>query len=460
MPVIPSDSNLSGKGLHPFHFFSYRGAHYRISIHEMSVCRISSKEFASKEFIQVSSPTGPDIPSGHFLPHVPEPLDEKHPVAAMDLFVVQSCNLSCLYCYGDDGTYGERAWMSEKTAMQAVDWLIDASGCVKTLRINFFGGEPLLNFPLMKTIVSYVLARGEAAEKKTLFQVTTNGTLLDDEIIIFLQKHDFKVLVSLDGPKDIHDKQRRFADGGGSYDAVTKHLGSLIASVPDTDVHAVIMGDTDPKVVINALEGFGFRGISVLPASGSLFSKADEGKENRDSAAILQRMEEEAELWIDLARKRDIMGLQHLKSYSQFAAALKTLLQNRKNYHPCGAAIGLVAVSCSGDIYPCHRFVGQNHYRIGNIFSKELDRTSYLKSPVMTSENCIDCFARFYCAGGCKQDNVISGSSLFSPSEDMCRIRRRQFELAAYITAELANEERLLLEQAGIIPSKPCPLDL
>jgi len=462
MPPIQSEDHFSVKGIATFHFFSYRGSYYRISANEMSSEKISRAEFLEavvNRFPQESDASIHEQLTDSGSRHAPEPLEKEHPVAGMDLFVAQTCNLSCVYCYGQDGTYGDRGLMSEKTALQAIDWLIEASGPVKSLRINFFGGEPLLNFSLIKTVVPYALARAEKAGKKALFQITTNGTLLDDEIIRFFQQHEFKVLVSIDGPQDIHDRQRRFADGNGSFKAVTQHLDNLVKNVPETDAHAVILGDTDPDIVINALRKFGFRGISVLPASGSVFITEEDPGKNRDTASILKHMEDEAELWLNLTKKRAIKQLQQLQTYSQFTAAVKSLLQHRKNYHPCGAAIGLVAVSCSGDIYPCHRFVGQEKHRIGDLSGHELNRNEYLKSPVMTNEHCMKCYARYYCAGGCKQDNIISGGSLYQPSEDMCRLRRRQFELAAYIVSELDKDGKLFLEQEGIIPPKPCPLD-
>ena len=455
MANCSSSTDIPDEGPSRVHDFFYKEAWYRISIDAMRATRVG-REAYSLPASQGGDPEDSRLPGNA---PVSDSLPAEHPVAGMDLFIAQSCNLACRYCYGKSGTYGDRGLMSAATALRAVDWLFEVSGPVRTLRINFFGGEPLLNFPVMETVVGHAKAKGSIGGKKVLFQVTTNGTMLDEKVIGFFREHKFKVLVSLDGPREIHDRQRIFADGSGSYDAIVRHLAPLISSVPDTDAHAVIMGDTDPKTVIDSLAGFGFRGISLLPASGSLFEGTASGAGQRDSAAIFRQMEQEAGLWVKLAKTRDSEGLELLKSYSQFSAGLKSFLHNRKSYHPCGAAIGLAAVSCSGVIYPCHRFVGQESFRIGHISGQELQRTEFLKSPVMTNELCIGCFARYYCAGGCKQDNYISGGSLCTPSDDMCRLRRRQFELAAFIVAELDDEDRRFLQQKGIVPPKPCPLD-
>ncbi|MBW4054615.1 MAG: nif11-like peptide radical SAM maturase [Proteobacteria bacterium] len=458
----------------PYHLFHHQGRSYVINVEGMSASTIDAataevlQQITSGEILSLDSGAEDHLKKLGLLvdvskqpPKVKKDINkDPMPVVNLSLFLTQSCNLKCVYCYGDEGKYGSGGNLDEKTAFQAVDWLLEQSGKIKKLHIGFFGGEPFLNFPMMKTVVEYARNRVQELGKDIEFNTTTNATLLGDEQIAFIKEHKIRVMVSFDGTKELQDAQRPFANGQGSYDNTLPRIKKLLEAVPATPGHAVIVGATDPKIVKDAMQEIGFAEVSVVPASQSLLAgEPDTTQSARDTQETFQSLEQEADTWIDLVGKRDDESLKKLKNKSGLYHALLTLLHNSKQRHACGAGLGLAAVSCAGDIYLCHRFVGRDEYKMGNVFEKGLNREEYLKSPTTESAVCAACFAKYYCAGGCKHDNAGSCGSIATPAEDICRLKCRELELAASIVGRLGIEERAFLVKQDIFPPKPCPLD-
>ncbi|MCP4289395.1 MAG: nif11-like peptide radical SAM maturase [Gammaproteobacteria bacterium] len=455
----------------PFHLFEQKGCRCLINIEDMSTQSVDEKTFVLLEKLNAESGTALQSGTAEHLGRLgliaevgdqarKEVKKETIPLTSIPLFLTQSCNLNCTYCYGAGGKYGSGGNLDEKTAYQAVDWFIEQSGKQKKIHLGFFGGEPFLNFPMMQVVAEYASKRVREVNKEVDFYTTTNATLLNDEKIAFIKKYDISVLVSFDGPREIQDAQRPFADGNGSYDVAVPKIKKLLEICPKTPAHAVITGNTDPKLVKRALQEIGFTEMSIKPASTSLFDeKSEETRPERDLESVLKLLEQESEKWIEHTKNRDSQLLKKLKSTSQLSQGLLSLLHNTKKHFPCGAGLGMAAVSCSGDIYLCHRFVGIDNYKLGNVFNNDLDREKYQKSPVTFVDKCSKCFAKYHCAGGCKHDNVGSCDSIFEPPEDMCRLTCRETELAAYIACQLTDEDRTFLAEHKIIPDKPCPLD-
>ena len=457
-----------------YHLFKHQGSWYVINIEGMFANAIDTamvgvlKAIAADPNAPLESQMEEDLKklgllstAGAGTPKVKKAIKkEPYPVVNMCLFLTQSCNLKCVYCYGDGGGYGTGGRMDEQTAFQAVDWLLEQSEKIKKLHIGFFGGEPFLNFPLMKAIVAYAKDKVQAIGKEVDFNTTTNATLLDEEQIAFIKEHKINVMVSFDGPKEVQDAQRPYANGEGSYDVIVPKLKKLLAVMPETPGHAVIVGETDPKIVKNALQAIGFAEISIMPASQSLFEgQPDATKPLRDTERLLQTLEEEADAWLRLSKNRDIEALKNLKAKSGLYQGVISLLHNNKRRHACGAGLGLAGVSSAGDIYLCHRFVGMDEYKMGNVFAKDLNREAYQKSPVTENPVCASCFAKYYCAGGCKHDNAGSHGSITTPSEDICRLKLRELELAATVICRLDPEDKSFLIEHKIVTPKPCPLD-
>lgn len=188
--------------------------------------------------------------------------------------------------------------------------------------------------------------------KKVFFHVTTNGSLLNDKIIAFLQENNISIQVSFDGPREIQDSQRPFADGRRSYDVIVPKIKKLLESLPNSHGHAVLIGNTDPALVKDALQKIGFSEISMLPASGSQFNSGSYcSQKNRDTDGIYRMMDQESEAWISNTKSRDCEALKILKFHTQFFPGLTAFLYNRKKFYSCGAGLGLVGVSCSGDVF-------------------------------------------------------------------------------------------------------------
>jgi uncharacterized protein len=462
--------------LKPFYLFKHQGYRCVINIEKMHAHTVDETTAEMLEELNIESGTA--LPSsiedqlnelGLIANNEGKPSKEVKkeavPLSDISLFLTQSCNLNCIYCYGDGGEYGGGGSLEERTAYQAVDWLIEQSGKQKKIHVGFFGGEPFLEFTMMQKVARYAQKRAKEVNKKVGFSITTNATLLDDEKIAFLEEYDVSVLISFDGPREIQDAQRPFLNGkgpngNGSYDVILPKIKKLLEKRPKTHGHAVTTGQTDPQLIKKALQEIGFAEVSVSPASKSLFNeKSEDTSLDRDFTSILKLMEQEAEKWLQYTKKRDIQFLKKLMSKSQLYPALIGFLHNTKRRYPCGAGLGMVGVSCAGDVYLCHRFVGIKEYKMGNVFNNDLNRGKYQRSPVAYVEECNNCFARYYCAGGCKHDNASSCGSAFKPSPDMCRLKCRETELAAYIACLLTDEDCAFLAEHEIVPAKPCPLD-
>lgn len=440
----------------PFHVFQYDGGNYVIDIEKMQA---SAVDDLTAETIRGVSPDSEEpLPSGPE-ENLKKKKQEFPPIVSMALFVTQACNLRCIYCY-EKKTNGR---MEEKTAFQAVDWLLGQAGNMKKIYISFFGGEPFLNFPLIKKVAAYARKTAGNLSKTVSFNVTTNATLLDEEVIEFLQEYDVNVLVSMDGPREIQDKQRPFAGDKGSYDIILPRVKKLLAVKPETRVHAVLVDDSKTELIKSALQDIGFPEVTLLPASPSLFAgeakdKAEKAKQARNLDGLLLELEREAKLWLKLVKNRESESLKDLRSKAQLSQALLTFLHNKRLRYACGAGVKFIAVSCEGDIYLCHRFVGVSDYKLGNIFETGL-KENYRESPLTRMAACAACFARYYCAGGCKHDNAGSCGSAWTPPEEICRLRRRELELAAALISRFNDQDRTFLNQYEIFPPKPCPLD-
>lgn len=431
---------MDTKEIMPLHLFQYNGENYVINIEKMQTETVDQYSCSCLE------ETGTE---GYVAEHTP--------ITHMSLLVTQSCNLRCVYCYEDK----TNARMEEATAFRAVDWFIRKSEDMRLIHIVFFGGEPLLNFPLIQAVVDYAEKAAQKAGKQVKYSITTNGTLLEDEKIQFLEKHNIVTMISFDGLKELQDTQRPFPTGSGSYDLVVPKIKKLLEAMPQTAGHAVIMGNTSPEVVKDALQELGFRRVSVAMNSQSLFSenKSETKASERDTQCMMSALEEEAENWYTHIKARDFTYIRKLIGRSYLYGALLSLLNHTKKRYFCGAGRSMATITPSGDIYLCHRFVGLENYRIGSIDEYELSLEHFGQSPVETNNICRSCFAKYYCGGGCKHDHVSSSGSIHQPEEQMCLLKRKELELAATVVSRLSVEDRNCLIKEKIFPPKPCPLD-
>jgi len=462
---------MKTKDIMPFHLFQHRGHHYMINIENMTAASIDQLTTQALEEVLLNryEVLSPKLYQLLDELQLIDPIDKEakktqknkpYPITNIALFLTQSCNLKCVYCYGDGGNYGSGGHMDRNTAFRTVDWLMEQSGKNKIIHIGFFGGEPFLQYPLMVDIVEYAKARGNERGKQVGFQCTTNGTLLEDEQIAFIKEHHISVMVSFDGPHQIQDAQRPYANGNNSYAAIVPKIQNLLKVLPETPGHAVLVGKTDPQIVKDALKEIGFKNISIEIASQSLFQENSSTiPSERNIQGLLNTLEQEAENWITLTKSRNKEALRELLLSSRLYTGIVSLLHHNKKRYPCGAGLGMVGVSVSGEVYPCHRFVGTDYYKLGSIFDNELKRESYQINPALSNPICSICFAKYYCAGGCKHDHLGACGSIDTPAADVCLLKCREFQLAASVTSRLTPEDHDFLVDLQIIPTKPCPFD-
>ena len=350
------------------------------------------------------------------------------PVVNIALFLTQTCNLRCVYCYGEGGEYGERGMMDEETALAAVDWLLASSFEEKTVHVSFFGGEPLLNFPLLQRVVAYAKEEAAARGKQVKFGMTTNASLLTGEMIAYVAKEQIEPLISFDGPPEVHDRQRPFRNGRGSYRRVHANVQRLRAAVPRLTARATVCAGSDPFAVRRGMEEAGFASCILSPASPVVLHQADaadpqaeaQASEARRQAAermLAYRRAETAELFSAVRERR-----LDAQTAPGVLATLAALADGRKHHAACGLGRGLRAVAVNGDVYPCHRFVGLEDACLGHLSDYRAGALNdYHRAVVENLPACRTCWARYFCGGGCFYDNLARSGDMQRPDPLFCR---------------------------------------
>jgi len=327
--------------------------------------------------------------------------------------------------------------------------------------MSFFGGEPLLNYELIQHVIQYAKRQAAKVGKTYRFAMTTNGTMLSVERISFLRREGVTVAVSFDGVKDLQDRNRPFKDGGGSYDAVRENVANQLKADPTTECRVTLTGMMDPVTVKNALRTIGFGPTHFSVASNATDAGYQKGSQERKRqyTDLLRLAVHDAEEIVSHIKLRDHAFLEALSPSVFFAKVLANFMRAEKQLFHCGAGRGYVAISCQGDIYICHRFVGSEDQRIGHIDSEELDRTIYLESPIDQIECCVQCPARNLCGGGCIHDHLGATGDCCSPSPEFCDFMLACLELTAVTSCRLNVEDRDFLHETNLIPRRSCPLD-
>lgn len=368
----------------------------------------------------------------------------EYPITTIALLLAQECNMRCVYCYGDGGSYGGKGMMSEETALRAVDWLIVNSGSAEKLNISFFGGEPLLNFPVMKKTVPYARERAAQRNQQIAFTITTNGSLISDEIISFLKDENIEFLISFDGPPEYQNSRRPFKDGRGSYDQVRANIQRLRAVFPRLTGRATVYGNADPFRIEKGMQQAGFTTCLLAKASPVSSTAAPAGATpNGPEDLMLQRMmafnRKQTEGYLAAIRGRNI-DRDHCIGVP---AAMSDMACGRKRYYGCGIGKSVVGISVTGDIYPCHRFVGQEAMRMGHIADLRVEGLNeYHRAVVDRLPECRRCWARYYCGGGCFYHNKAHTGDMHRPQALDCRERRAMIEGLIHVHCRLDEADK------------------
>jgi uncharacterized protein len=340
-----------------------------------------------------------------------EPLPEKFPLQTIVLNVTNQCNLSCQYCYefGEDKIAtpdGKPKFMDWDTAKSSVDYLFTEAQGRKSVHITFFGGETLMNFPLLKRVVEYSRVQAQERRMTIDFSLTTNGTLLTPTIIEYLAENAVGVTVSMDGPKEMQDKFRVFSNGKGSYDIIKPKVQNLLANHKTRPIAARVTmtsGAMDVKKIYQHLKHeLGFYEVGFAPVTTSpdrLYSINEPGMDS-----VLEQFSVLADEYLEYALRGEHHG------FSNVSDTLSELHQGVNKSLPCGAGLGMVGVGPSGDIAPCHRFVDSDEHVLGNVttgIDREKQKDFLSRGNIDTKYDCHECWARPLCAGGCHHEAFV-----------------------------------------------------
>lgn len=388
---------------------------------------------------------------------------EKPIVKAICLHVAHDCNLRCEYCFAGTGAFGgNRSLMDLDTGKKAIDFVLEASAHRNHCEVDFFGGEPLLNFGVVKALVEYGKKAAADQGKSIKFTLTTNGVLLDEDVQEFLEQEDISVVLSLDGRPEVHDRMRPYADGRGSYDEVAPRIQQFADKRPDTSPYAVgtyyyargtythFNLDFDRDVLHMA--DLGIKQISLEPVVAGpedayAFREGDLGKINE----AYDRLGEE--ILVRHAQGQDF-------NFFHFNVALDQGPCLPKRLSGCGAGHEYVAVSPEGDLYPCHQFVGQAAYKMGSLHQENPHQLNseivkaFRSAHVYAKPSCRECWARFACSGGCHAANTAFTKNLTEVYSLGCELQKKRLEVALYL--KIKETQKQPFSTAGAVPEVRC----
>lgn len=375
---------------------------------------------------------------------------EKPIIKAICLHVAHDCNMRCEYCFAGTGPFGgNRMLMTLETAKKAVDFVIAASAHRNHCEVDFFGGEPLLNLPVVKELVKYGREQAAKHGKTIKFTMTTNGSLLDEEVQTYLEEEDMSVVLSLDGRPEVHDRMRPNTDGSGSYEEVIPHIKELVARRPDSPTYTVgtyyyVRGtythfnlDFDRDVFHMVDEGIKQISLEPVVAQPSDSYAFQEG----DLPVIMESYDRLAEEY--LARRAAGQDF----NFFHFNIALDRGPCLPKRLTGCGAGHEYVAISPEGDIFPCHQYVGQEKYRMGSLWSEnplELNSglvQAFRSAHIYAKPECQDCWARFNCSGGCHAANTAFTDDLNKVYALGCELQKKRLEVGLYVKIKEAQRD-------------------
>ncbi len=365
------------------------------------------------------------------------------PIKAMCLNIAHDCNLRCTYCFAATGDFGEgRKLMTFETGKKAVDFLIAHSANRQNLEMDFFGGEPLMNFEVVRQIVDYARSQEEKYNKHFRFTITTNGMLLDDEKIDFINREMSNVVLSIDGRKEVNDRMRKRVDGSGSYDKILPLFQDLVAKRGDGEYYVrgtYTRENLDFTEDVFSLLDAGFDQISVEP----VVAEAD--KSYAITEADLPRIFLEYETL--MKRMLDYEKTTGKRfNFFHFMIDLDGGPCVIKRLRGCGCGNEYVAITPDGDIYPCHQFVGEESYKMGNVDDGTFDnamKQDFSRAHVYQKPDCQKCWAKFYCSGGCNANNYQYMGDIRRAYKITCEIEKKRVEcaIALKILRERAKEE-------------------
>jgi len=353
-------------------------------------------------------------------------------IKAMCLHIAHDCNMRCDYCFADTGGFsGERSLMPLETGKKAIDFLMIQSRDQKYLDVDFFGGEPLLNWEVVKEIVTYARQKGREYDKKFRFTLTTNGLLIDDDVINFTNREMHNVVLSLDGRQETHDSKRKLPDGSGSYDEVLPKIKKLVEARRAKGYY--IRGtytNSNPDFILDIfhLADLGFKELAIEPAVSK--TGTSYALHYNDLPGLLDQYES---LALEMIKRRD-QG----RGFN-FYHYMIDLLEGpclHKRIKGCGVGTEYMAVAPNGELYPCHQFIGDRKFLLGDVCKGVVNKNTYdqfSRLNIYSKKECQTCWARFYCSGGCAANAYYASGSIYGVNKLECELIKKRIECAIMI---------------------------
>ena len=359
-------------------------------------------------------------------------------VKALCLHIAHDCNLACRYCFAEEGEYhGRRALMSFEVGKKALDFLIANSGNRRNLEVDFFGGEPLMNWDVVKQLVEYGRSKEEEYNKKFRFTLTTNGVLLNDEVMEFCNREMGNVVLSLDGRPEVNDKMRPFRNGKGSYELIVPKFQKFADSRNQNNYYVrgtFTRENLDFSQDVIHFADLGFKQMSIEPVVAS--PEEPYAIREEDLPKIMEEYDKLAVEYIK--RQKEGRGF----NFFHFMLDLNQGPCVAKRLSGCGSGTEYLAVTPWGDLYPCHQFVGEEKFLLGNVddgITNTEVRDEFKLCNVYAKDKCRDCFARFYCSGGCAANSYNFHGSILDAYDIGCEMQKKRIECAIMIKAALAE---------------------
>lgn len=380
-------------------------------------------------------------------------IEDRPIIKALCINIAHDCNLRCQYCFAGQGGYGQwRMLMSFDVARRAVDFLIAHSGPREHCELDFFGGEPLMNWHVVQQTIDYVHKQEKKHGKKIKMSLTTNGLLLDKEKVKYLTDNHISLILSLDGRKEMHDRMRPGVHGEGTYDEIVKNLQYCVANrkgeeyyVRGTFTRYNMDFTTD---VIDMIDK-GFPAVSMEPVVGE--DTADYSIKEEDLLRVKAEYDRLAKLFIAREEEGRPFFFFHFNMDLWKGPCLPKRLRG------CGAGHEYLAVVPNGDIYPCHQFVGREGYVIGNVYEGLKNfkmMRDFRMNHVFSKPECVDCWAKFFCSGGCHANNEAFAGDIHKPFHITCEIQKKRVECAMMIQAYNEMKKPKVMAQPGTYQAK------
>ncbi len=360
-------------------------------------------------------------------------------VKALCLHIAHTCNLNCSYCFASQGKYhGDRAIMSFEVGKRALDFLVENSGTRRNLEVDFFGGEPLMNFTVVKQLVEYARSIEKEKGKNFRFTLTTNGILVDDDVIEFSNREMSNVVLSLDGRKEVHDRFRVDYQGRGSWDQIVPKFQKFVKARDNKNYYmrgTFTHANPDFLEDIKTMLDLGFTELSMEP----VVCAADDPSAltEEDKAVVMKQYEDLAELMLKRHREGNPFTFYH------YMIDLKGGPCIYKRVSGCGSGTEYMAVTPWGDLYPCHQFVGEEKFRLGSVFEGVTNteiQDEFMACNVYTRPECADCWAKLYCSGGCAANAYHATGSVKGVYSYGCDLFRKRMECAIMLEAAKSLE--------------------